>query len=150
MSKERIEELIDKYWAAESSLEEEQELRFWLAQDTSSNYRELKDLLGGFEALAQEQMPATSLLFATRQKPQRSPKYWMSVAASFLILIASGVGAWQYQRYMQVKQAEADQAYNDMIKVLSIMGEKLNKGKKEMAELAKFSQTQKILNEKEQ
>ncbi|WP_192348069.1 hypothetical protein [Algoriphagus sp. Y33] len=118
---QRIDELLDKYWAAESSLAEEQELKTLL--QASVGYEDEKALFLGISTLSSEEpnlkMPTKTIKI--------KPANWMNWAASVAILIGS---VWGWTVYEQ-KQAE-QRAYTEVMQAFALIQTNLSKGQEEM------------------
>ena len=118
---ERIEELLEKYWEAKSTLAEEQELKLLLGK--SEGYEAEKLLFDGLNDMAHEEpdikMPARVVALNSRK--------WIGWAASVAILIGSGLG---YRAYEQ-KQAEAE-AYQEVMQAFALIQNNLAKGQEQM------------------
>lgn len=139
-SQKSTQELLDKYWAAETTPEEEAQLRAAFDQSDSSSFAVYFRLL---QAEAAKEM--TSPLNPVRQNRVIGIKRAMSIAASVLVLIAAG---FLIQRSMitEAQQATADsfedpmEAYEETKQALLMISEKLNSSR-ELAE-EKLSKTQ--------
>lgn len=124
--KSRLNQLLDKYWEAESSLEEERELRGLLSQ--VEGFEAEKKLFGIMDAYASEE---TQL-----KMPRRSVKVrkfaWLNWAASVAILIGTFVGWRAYERHQQ------ERAYKEVLAALSLIQENWSKGQQEMDKMSGF------------
>ncbi len=118
---QRIDELLEKYWEAESSLAEEQELKALL--QAASGYEDEKALFLGISALSSEE---PNLKMPTKTVPIRRGN-WMNWAASVAILIGS---VWGWTVYEQ-KQAE-QQAYMEVMQAFALIQTNLSKGQEQM------------------
>lgn len=118
---QRIDELLEKYWEAESSLEEEQELKTLLL--SAEGYANEKALFLGLSDLSNEE---PSLKMPTKVIPIKS-RNWMSWAASVAILIGS---VWGWRVYEQ-KQAEQE-AYMEVMQAFALIQTNLSKGQEQM------------------
>ena len=124
--KSRIEELIEKYWEAETSLEEERELKALLR--TTAGFEEEKALFGIVGDFKTE-MPQR-LQFPT-EKPARTIRMqWLGWAASVAMLAGS---IWIWQDYEQKKQEEL--AYQQVMEALALIQNNLSKGQEQMQPL---------------
>ena len=124
--KTRIETLIEKYWEAETSLEDEKELKALLKN--AKGYDAEKVLFGivadfKSEEPQQLQIPA--------EKPARTIRmHWLGWAAS-VALIAGSI--WIWQDYEQKKQEEL--AYQQVMEALALIQNNLSKGQEQMQPL---------------
>ena len=119
---ERIEELLAKYYDAETSLAEEQELKVLLR--ASEGYANEKVLFGILADFKREEPSKNSMPEA---KVRRLNPSWMSWAASVAILIGS---IWGWQVYEQ-KQAE-EAAYEEVMLAFALIQNNLSKGQDQM------------------
>ncbi|MDR7131215.1 hypothetical protein J2X69_003575 [Algoriphagus sp. 4150] len=118
---QRIDELLEKYWEAETSLAEEQELKNLL--QTASGYEDEKALFLGTSTFSSEE---PNLKMPTKTIPIKSGN-WMNWAASVAILAGS---IWGWTVYEQ-KQAEK-QAYMEVMQAFALIQTNLSKGQEEM------------------
>lgn len=118
---QRIDELLDKYWDAESSLAEEQELKELLL--SAEGYEDEKDLFLSISTFSSEE---PNLKMPTKTVPIKS-RNWLNWAASIAILIGSG---WGWTIYEQ-KQAEQE-AYMEVMQAFALIQTNLSKGQEEM------------------
>ncbi|MCE7057778.1 hypothetical protein LZF95_24050 [Algoriphagus sp. AGSA1] len=118
---QRIDELLEKYWEAETSLAEEKELRRLL--QSAEGYADEKALFSGLSALSAEE---PNIKTPTKTIPIR-PRNWIKWAASVAILICS---TWGWTVYEQ-KQAEQE-AYMEVMQAFALIKTNLAKGQEEM------------------
>lgn len=136
MDYKRIELLLDKYWRCETTIAEEEELRYFF------NSRErLPGHLQGFKEvfafqLQERQRCLTEdfdrkILTEIRQGKVRRPvfrKVFFRVAMVVLLFsIAGGVFTWQRRKYLSDKQAR-EQAWREVKQALNFASLKLNRG----------------------
>lgn len=121
----RIEELLEKYWEAETSLSEEKELRELIQE--AEGYEEEKAL---FKALNQFKSEEPKSLSIPKTKTRKLNTTWISWAASVTILIGS---FWGWRVYEQ-NQAERE-AYEEVMKAFSMIQSNLSKGQDQLAPL---------------
>lgn len=124
--KSRIEELIEKYWEAETSLEEERELKALLR--TTAGFEEEKALFGIVDDFKTE-MPQR-LQFPTEKTARTIRMQWLGWAASVALLAGS---IWIWQDYEQKKQEEL--AYQQVMEALALIQNNLSKGQEQMQPL---------------
>lgn len=118
---QRIDELLEKYWEAETTLAEEQELKELL--QAAEGYADEKILFSGFSELSSEE---PTLKMPTKTVPIKS-RNWMNWAASVAILVGS---IWGWTVYEQ-KQAEAE-AYMEVMQAFALIQTNLSRGQQEM------------------
>lgn len=93
---ERIERLVERWLAAQTTDGEERELREWFRQtdDIPDSLREVRVLLGGLDALAEERLPGRTGAFAGRRSKdgpsrplrRRLTPFWGVAAAAAVAL----------------------------------------------------------------
>ncbi|HSF54242.1 MAG TPA: hypothetical protein VLA71_10835 [Algoriphagus sp.] len=123
--KTRTEELLEKYWEAETSLSEEKELRILILE--SEGYEKEKEL---FQALGNFRSEEPQKLSIPKAKVRRLNTTWISWAASVTILLGS---YWGWRTYEQ-KQAEKA-AYEEVMYALDLIQSNLSKGQQQMQPL---------------
>lgn len=123
--KTRIEELLEKYWEAETSLSEEKELRKLILE--SEGFEKEKEL---FQALGNFRTEEPQKLSIPKAKVRRLNTTWISWAASVTILLGS---YWGWRTYEQ-KQAE-QAAYEEVMYALNLIQSNLSKGQQQMQPL---------------
>ncbi|MFC3879001.1 hypothetical protein ACFOSV_02380 [Algoriphagus namhaensis] len=138
----RIRELLQKYWEAETSLDEERELRELL--QSADGFKEEKAL---FQGLGQWSQLEPKLEKPAKTKVRRITPVWLNWAASLLILIST---VWIWQSREQQKAEE--QAYQEVMMALSMIQTNLAKGKesmKAMDDLKYLNTTQQIFKQED-
>lgn len=120
--KKRIEELLEKYWTAESNLEEEKELKSLL--QNAEGFEEEKELFTGFADYARMEPEQVRIPEAKVRKLRTS---WMSYAASAAILIGT---FWGWSVFQQ-KQAEQE-AYEEVMIAFALIQTNLSKGQDQL------------------
>ena len=118
----RIEELLEKYWNAETSLAEEQELKNLLSQ--AEGYEEEKEMFSGVEGLATEEPENLTM---PKDKVRKLNSSWLNWAASITILAGSFYGWRGYEK----KQAEKE-AYDQVMMAFALIQTNLSKGQEQM------------------
>lgn len=124
--KARIEELLEKYWEANTSLQEEEELKNLLK--SADGFDELNLL---FEGLDQAKSEESAGLVLPQNRPAKTIRMqWMGWAAVILVSIA---GTWIYQENAQSRAEEA--AYREVMQALALVQGNLEKGKDQLEPL---------------
>lgn len=118
----RIEELLEKYWNAETSLAEEQELKNLLSQ--TEGYEEEKEMFLGIAGLASIEPENLSFPKAKVSKLNSS---WLNWAASIAIFAGSFYG-W---RVYEQKQAEKE-AFDQVMMAFALIQNNLSKGQDQL------------------
>lgn len=122
---ERIEQLLEKYWEAETSLQEEEELKGLLKE--SEGYEAEKALFSGLDEWSLQE-PELEKLKET--KVRRLTPVWLNWAASVLVLISS---VWIWQEVEQQKAEE--EAYQEVMMALSMFQTNYAKGKANLEQM---------------
>ncbi|UZD21229.1 hypothetical protein PBT90_17025 [Algoriphagus halophytocola] len=123
---QRIEELLEKYWQAESTQAEEAELKSLLK--SAPGYAAEKALFVGLEELADEE-PAVQMPVKVVPLKSRS---WLNWAASVAILVTA---LWGWRNY---EQHQEEQAYQEVMQAFAVIQNNLNKGQQEMEAMNEF------------
>ncbi|MBC6366430.1 hypothetical protein [Algoriphagus sp. AK58] len=124
--KSRIEELIEKYWEAETSLEEERELKALLKD--AEGYEAEKALFGILEDFQKEMPQKVSIPRQLRGRTIRIQ--WLGWAASIALLVSS---VWIWQDYERRRQEEI--AYQQVMEALALIQNNLSKGQEQLQPL---------------
>jgi hypothetical protein len=116
--KNQLDKLFEKYWAGETSPEEEKILRDLLLQ--SEGYEAEKEFFLGLEEIA-----AIEENTLTLERPKRKIGFsrWLSIAALFLVFLVAGVTIHQNLQ----KQAE-EEAYNKVMNAFALINGNMQKG----------------------
>jgi hypothetical protein len=136
----RIEKLNEKYWAGETSLAEEKELKAYFKENPSLS----KNGQYFAEVKKQQQVkPVHSFSHPGRRKIQT----WMSMAAAILILITIGFFVFQNENKQdQFAVQDPQEAFEITKASLMKISEGLNKGKIYSQELNKINEAKEIIN----
>lgn len=119
--KDRLRELLDKYWQGESSLPEENELRILLKETDS--YPELKEFFSGIDQLAQMDMGTI--------QPEISRRsvfgFFLKIAAVFIGLVI--IGGLIYSDYHHRQQ---EKAFLQVMEAFALIQTNMEKGTTEL------------------
>jgi len=144
----KIEKLLDKYWAAEASLEEERELKTLLAE--TSQEEETEELVGLFDHFEEEKSITLGsdfdqeILAMIEAEPEAKVvsfadyfKRYASIAAAVLVLLVSSYAFIQNQNtYTQEDTYDSPEAaLQEIKKQLLTVSLYMNKGNKQINEL---------------
>jgi len=153
----QIEELLEKYYYGETSLDEEKKLQWYFqthdvplhlkpdAELFRSNYKrstedEATDLTEKLSKLIDEQDKKSRFIL-----PLRSVRWISGIAASIVILLSLwiGLGRDSLHSHAKFKDTFSDPklAYQETRKTLLMVSEKLNAGTKELEQLKKYNQS---------
>lgn len=161
MDSKRIDDLLQKYWNAETSLEEEQELRAYFAQGSiPENLNETASLFRYFET--QKQLGVTDVSFDGNLKKKLKEGKVISISVMQLARIAAGVlvvvaaGYFIRQEVRKAYPTEQEDTYSDpkvafeeTKKALMMISKSFNKAQKEASKINVFNEaTEAIHNDK--
>ena len=131
----KIEKLLDKYFEATTTVDEEKVLReYFSGEDVAPHLAKFSPLFNYLSQAKEERF--------TRQVPLRSRRSmyrWMSIAAVAVLALGIYFGNNSYQNYQEQKEAEF--AYNETRKALSLLASNLDRGTEKVAYLNEFEQT---------
>lgn len=118
----RINELLEKYWEAETTVAEERELRDLLQK--ADGFQDEKALFQGLEVWGDLE---PNLEKPKKSKMRKLAPVWLNWAASVAIVVGS-IWAWQ-----SVEQRKAEeQAYQEVMMAFALVQKNLKKGKAQM------------------
>ena len=143
----------NKYWQAESSLEEEQQLKEAAAEDMQSKKgKEIQyfETLHSFSKLTLDASFEGELLKkinASEKGKTRLSSYMMirNIAASILLVMGTAYSVWFVQEQQQQKDIASELAFEEAKSALLLMSTQLNKGTSSIYTIRKFSTTQQKL-----
>lgn len=132
MGLDKIELLLQKYFEAETSIAEENELKdYFSSSDVAQHLQQYQSLFGHFTKAKEEQFTATIPL----KTKQRKYVTWLSIAATVTILL--GVGSFLYMNNQQnaiVASSEygtydsPEKALKETQKALALLSQNVNTG----------------------
>lgn len=131
MELDKIEELLEKYFEASTTVAEEEALRAYFSQDSVATHLEQYSPMFQYFSKAKEERFTKQVPL----KPRRNYYRWSSVAA--VAVLAFGI--YFGNDYRERKQAEY--AYNETKKALNLLAENFNKGTEKVAYLKEFEET---------
>ncbi|MGX5819126.1 hypothetical protein ACWKWU_13065 [Chitinophaga lutea] len=159
MEYSNISALLEKYWACETTVEEELQLREFYAGHEGPLPPDLQEAAALFCYYHAEGEPAdVPALFTDRPAPWDAPapvvrpiwQNWMKYAAVLLMAVGVGYAAMQYQQRTGIEDATAGVfrdtykdpklAYQETQRALQILSKGLNRGKHQMEKLRYFSE----------
>ena len=134
MESVNIERLLEKYFEATTTVAEEEALREYFSKDGVEPHLEKYAPLFNYLSQAKEER-------FTKQVPLKPRKYnykWLSIAAVAVLALGTYFGPGAYQDYQE--QKEAEYAYNETKKALSLLASNLERGTEKVAYLNEFEQ----------
>ena len=142
MALDRIENLVKKYFDAETSIAEEKELKaYFSSSDVAPFLEQYKPLFCYAVQAKQEQFKATVLL----QSKKQNSVVWLSVAASVIVLL--GISLFMFNQNSQSKANglgtynDPEIAFKETQKALAMISEHVNKGIGSMNYLTEYEQS---------
>lgn len=142
MELDKIEQLLEKYFDAQTSIEEEKELKkYFSSSDVAQHLERYKPLFGYAIQARQEQFSAILPLKTNKRKSV----IWISAAASVIVLL--GVSLFTYNHYNQPKSNDLgtfddpEIAYKETQKALAMISEHVNIGIGSMNYLNEYEQS---------
>jgi len=160
MDYNKIRALLEKYWEADTSLEEEALLRRFFVTHREAlpeDLREAAPLFGYFQAESEKELPAlpeASILPLRRARPWQ---HWMKYAAMLLLLAGVGYSIQQFRHkqqqldlyaWQQDTFTDPEKAYRETEKALELLARNLHKGTTQMEKLSYFNEaTEKVRGE---
>lgn len=149
----KIENLLDKYWAAETSLEEERELKALLKEnDRQGDLEEIEGLFAHFEVEGEKELDASfdeELLGMIGEKSETKVisfsgyfRRYASVAAAAVILVISSVLFVKQQNSYQPEDTfdSPEAALAEIKRQLLTVSLYMNKGNQQIGELSNLSE----------
>jgi hypothetical protein len=139
----RIEELLNKYWAGESNLSEEDELKEYFRNNPSMSSE------GRYFAALNTKKEVTSSIPFTKTNGSQT-RTWLSIAAS--IVLGVSVALWVIQDAREQREfvvEDPQEAYEITRQALLMVSKSLNEGKAYTTELNKINKAEDIIKEKE-
>ena len=134
MESGKIKKLLDKYFEATTTVAEEKVLREYFSKDgVSPDLAKYTPLFTYLSHAKEERF--------TKPVPLKSKKYyyrWISVAAVAVLAFGMYFGPGAYRDYQEQRQAEY--AYNETRKALSLLASNLDRGTEKVAYLNEFEQ----------
>lgn len=125
-----IEELLEKYFEATTTVQEEQELKMYFSQDNvAPHLQEYTPMFQYFTDLKAEKSTRNVPL-----QPRKNYLKWISVAAVFVLTTGLFVNEWN-------KQRQVEEAFNDFKTAMSLVSENFNTGASHINYLSQFEET---------
>ena len=133
-----IEELVEKYLDATTTLQEEATLKnYFTGGNVAIHLQEYAYLFNYFATAKEEQFKKTINLATKKSKKRNSP--WFSAAAAVALLVGLFFGKQQYDENEQRK--EAQRIYVQVSKGLTLLSSNLKKGEQAVAVLYAYENT---------
>ena len=152
-------ELLEKYWAAEASLQEEQELKEMVLQSQSEEDEELKALFTHFDKEAKPELDASFdeevLSMISKENEGKVISFsdyfkrYASIAAAIIVMALSGYLFNQQQKQYQSEDTfeTPEEAYLELKKQLLMVSNYMNKASTAMDGFSNLGTADESLNE---
>ncbi|AXG71747.1 hypothetical protein KORDIASMS9_04004 [Kordia sp. SMS9] len=125
-----IEKLIEKYFEATATVQEEQELQVYFSQkNVAPHLEQYQPMFQYFTDLKAEKSTRNVPL-----KPRKNYLKWISVAAVFVLTTSLFVNEWEKQRL-------AEEAFQDFRMTMSLVSESFNTGASHINYLTQLEET---------
>ncbi len=129
-----IEKLLEKYFEAETTSAEEEELRNYFHQEEVAPHLAQYQSMFNYFSVAKEEQYTKQVPLKTRKKINYG---WISTAAAVVLAFGIYFGPDQYQAYQDRKEAEY--AYQETKKALDLLAQNFGKGREHVAHLNEFA-----------
>ena len=146
MALDRIENLIEKYFEAKTSIAEEKELKnYFTSANVAQHLEQYKPIFGYVYQAKQEQFTAGISLQPKSQDKKPKNIFWLSMAASAVLFL--GVGLFMYNNMEESKTKDLgtindpEVAFRETQKALDMISEHVNKGIGSMNYLNEYQQS---------
>jgi hypothetical protein len=148
MELDRIENLLEKYFQAETTKAEEQELKVYFSSNKVAQHLEQYQSIFCYFTQSKTAKSNTRLVLP---KQNKFKKYNLSIAATVLVLIGIGGYIWKYNKANEPKSISEinnpEVAFRETQKALALISEHLNTGIKSVQYLDNYQQSKnKIFN----
>lgn len=137
-----IERLLEKYFEATATVDEERKLREYFSQeDVATHLQQYRPMFNYFSNAREETYTKQVPL-----KPRVNHYKWLSVAAAVVLTFGIYFGK-QYQDRKQRELEQAEYAYQETKKAFELLAENFGRGTEKVAYLKEFEEAkQKIYN----
>jgi len=139
----KIENLLDKYFEAKTSIEEEKTLQKYFSQAfVPSHLKEYKAMFSYFAANKSETSKKPIKIVSAKSSKKDSKRFnWLSVSAAILLLFATIYFLKPATKLTKEEQKQAQTALIETQKAFQLISENLNKGNKAIAYLNDYEVT---------
>ena len=163
MDFKNIEQLLEKYWSCETSLEEEQQLRhFFRGESVPDSMKETAELFKFFDAEKNKSLSENFEHAVTKQLRQRhggkivsmvSFKNIARIAAGIRVLVVATFFIRQeirksYPKELQDTYSDPKMAFEETKKALMMISNSFGKAKKEAVKIKMFNEAEKKIQSK--
>jgi len=135
MELDNIEKLLEKYFEATTTVDEERKLREYFSQDdVATHLQQYRPMFNYFSNAKEEKYTKQVPL-----KPRVNYYKWLSVAAAVVLAFGIYFGN-QYQETKRLEQQKAEYAYQETKKAFELLAENFSRGTEKVAYLNEFEE----------
>ena len=164
MDSKRIEQLLEKYWSCETSLEEEKELRtFFLGGSIPDSLKDTADLFRYFQnEKGKELAPKFESTVTKKLHSRREGKMISMVSLRNMARIAAGIGVVvvatyfirnevrkSYPQELQDTYTDPQMAFEETKKALQMISNSFGKAKRQAEKVKMFNEAEKKIQTKD-
>ncbi|MBT8186561.1 MAG: hypothetical protein HKP38_00545 [Croceitalea sp.] len=137
-SVKKIEKLLEKYFEATTTVEDEKRLRAYFTQeDVAAHLAQYKPMFNYFSNAKEETFTKLETLSEPVKPRIRYIYRWVSVAAAVVLAFGVYFGN-EYRIQKEVERAQAEYAYQETKKALNLLAENFGRGTEKVAYLNEF------------
>ncbi len=129
-----IEKLVEKYLNAETSLQEEATLKNYFTEGMIAPYLQEYESMFCYFTISKEETFTKTIQLETK-KPSGKNLKWLSVAASFALLVSVFIGSQEYEKYQQEK------TFAQVSYALNMLSLNLKKGERAIQKVQTYENT---------
>ncbi len=154
MTSEKLKQLIDKYFEAESTLEEEEELKSYFSKpNILPEFEKYRAVFGFWQAQIDEEKSITENELLNAIQPKKHWRFEIWSAAAVILVLITALWLWTPQKpvtespeglYADTYE-DPEIALEEAKKLLTMVSNKMNRGTEAFQELEKFNETQQKL-----
>lgn len=147
MELDKIEKLLEKYFEATTTVEEEEALKRYFSQEkVEAHLGHYTPMFRYFSKAKEERFTKQVPLAQKGDGSSKNLYRWLSVAAAALLMLGIYFGK-SYQDEQQLQRQQAEYAYNETKKALDMLAQNFGRGTEKVAYLNEFVEAkQKIYN----
>ena len=147
MELDRVEDLLARYFEAETTIAEEKKLKEYFARpDVAAHLEQYRPMFGYLNSAKSERFTGKVPLKKSTGVSLKRLYPWLSVAAVMVLMVGTYFGKDYYDQ-QQLEKQKAEYAYQETRKALAMLAENFNRGTEKVAYLNEFVEAQeKIYN----
>jgi len=127
----KIENLLESYFNGNTTIEQEQVLKTYFAQENVPAHLQEYKLM--FDYFAQNKAEVSNQPIQVKTKKQTWNLKWLSIAASLVLLFVIYKMVPSTDNFTSAERAEAQRAYVESQKAFKLISNSLNRGNKTLA-----------------